>query len=258
MLLVPLVFAGGLRASDLEVMWDHVARSRTTEAQVEFRRTGAADARERVLAGAVITLARPPVAEGRLAALQAELAGLARDDDEIAALALYLQARVQQVHLSRPDYPRAAALYRELARRWPDSHWAQLGLVKLGLLTLYALPEPAEPVARLAAAEALLSGIGERALRRDLQLQLGQAALDFGRPPEEALPHLIAAEAAGGLLGVVAEDLLIQAGELSLRAGRVAAGRAYLEKFLREFPAASRRFTVEQRLAGLPAGEDAP
>ncbi len=254
-------FVGGARASGLGEVWESLARSQSTEAQAALRAADRADARERRLAEVVIVLSRPPVAEGKLVELQGALAVLAQGDDEIAALALYLQARVQQVHLLRPDYGRAAEYYRELARRHSASHWAQLGLVKLGLLTLHALPEPGEPETRLAAATALLEGIRNPALRRDLQLQIGQAALDFGRPEAEALPYLIAAEATGGLLGIVAEDLLIQIGELSLRTGRIAQGRAYLEKFLREFPVSSRCFTVERRLAevaGVAEGEASP
>ncbi|MBP6506457.1 MAG: tetratricopeptide repeat protein [Opitutaceae bacterium] len=240
---------GVVRAAGLAPVWEHVADSRGTEAQVAFSHAKENNPRERAATEVVLTLMRPPVAEGKLTELEATLAGLAQGEDETAALALYLSGRVQQIHHLHADYPRAAEFYREAARRFPQSHWAQLGLVKLGLLTLYVLPEPVDPAARIAAATAQLAGITEPALRRDLQLQIGQAALGAGRPLDEVLPHLMAAEAVGGLLGIVAEDLVIQIGELSLRAGHTAQGRSYLEKFLREYPTNTRRYTIEQRLA---------
>lgn len=255
--LLILLLSGGtgrLNGAGLGPAWEQIARSRSPEARLELKRSGLDGTREQRLAEAVYLLARPPVAEGKLPGLEATLVDLAQGDDEIAALAWYLRARLQQVHRLRPDYPQAAAIYRELAGRHPASHWAQLGLVKLGLLTLHALPEPADPAGRVAAAAALLEGIREPALRRDLHLQIGLAALDFERPLAEVLPHLMAAEAVGGLHGIVAEDLLIQIGELSLRSGQTGPGRDYLQKFLHTYPTNSRRYSVEQRLAGLEAG----
>ena len=233
----------------LKAVWAFAADSQPTEAQAALAKAGAVDPRERALAEVVLALARPPVPEGELQAMESRLAELARGDDDLAARALYLQARVYQVHASTPQPERAAALYRELAQRQPQSHWAQLGLVKLGLLQLFSLPEPADPGARLAAATALLPRMAEAPLRRDLQLQIGWAALDWGRPLAEVLPHLIAAESVGGLLGMTAEDLAVQIGELSFRSGDYAQARRYFVRFLGEFPTNNRRFNVRQRLA---------
>jgi len=233
----------------LKAVWTYAAESQPTEARAALAKAGMVDPREQALAEMVLAFARPPVPEGELQAMERRLAELARGDDDLAARALYLQGRVHQVHSSPPRPERAAALYRELARRQPQSHWAQLGLVKLGLLQLYMLPEPAEAGARLAATAALLPRIAEPPLRRDLQLQIGWAALDWGRPLAEVLPHLIAAESAGGLLGMTAEDLVVQIGELSFRSGDYAQARRFFVRFLDEFPTNTRRFNVRQRLA---------
>lgn len=233
----------------LKAVWAFAADSQPTEAKAALAKAGTVDPRERALAEVVLALARPPVPEGELRAMEGRLTELARGDDDLAARALYLLARVYQVHSSTPRPERAAALYRELAQRQPQSHWAQLGLVKLGLLQLFSLPEPADAGARLAAAAALLPRMAEPPLRRDLQLQIGWAALDWGRPLAEVLPHLIAAESVGGLLGMTAEDLVAQIGELSFRSGDYAQARRYFMRFLEEFPTNNRRFNIRQRLA---------
>lgn len=238
---------------ELAEVWDLVADHQPQEAQAALRQMAGSGTREQVLAGVVLVLARPPVAEARLPELDALLAGLAGGEDDVAAEAWYLRARLWQVHAARPDYVRAGESFLELARRWPGSHWAQLGLVKLGLIRLFAPPDPADPEVRLAGAAELLGGITEPALRRDLHLQIGWAGLFYERPLEEILPHLLAADRVGGLMGITAEDLVLQIGELSLRAGRHGQARAYFERFLREYPTTIRRYNVQQRLAELEA-----
>ncbi len=140
---------------------------------------------------------------------------------------------------------------RELAVRHPDSHWAQLGLVKLGLLLLYALPEPSAPPERIAAATALLARIHEEKLQRDLHLQIAQAGTFYEQPLDMVLAHLIEVNRIGGLVGQVPEDLAIELGELSLRAGRYAESRKYFEAYLRDFTPNLRSVTVRRRLQDL-------
>ena len=150
---------------------------------------------------------------------------------------------------------RFPALYRALAERHPESHWAQLGLVKLGLLVLYTLPEPAAPAERIAAATALLARIHEEKLQRDLHLQIAHAGTFYEQPLDTVLPHLIEVNRIGGLVGQVPEDLAIELGELSLRAGHYAQARAYFEAYLRDFTPNLRSVTVRQRLEDLAALE---
>jgi len=244
---------GRVEASEWAEVWQLVADGRSAEGQAALRRVRGGDVRERMLVEVVLELARPPIAAGRIPELDERLAGLAAGADAWAAQALYLRARLHQVHAVPVEPTRAARYYRELAQRFPGSHWAQLGLVKLAVLTLYALPEPADPADRLAQATALLNEVREPPLRRDLQLQLGWAGLHYGRPYDEVLPHLVAADRIGGLPGIVPEDLVLQLGELSLRAGHAEQARGYFERFLREFPVSTRRFNVRQRLAEVDA-----
>ena len=214
-----------------------------------------APTREQALASAVVALDYQPVTPDRLRTAEAVFAQLATGDDEVADTAAYLQARMYQVHFQQPDYGRAASLYRALAEKHPGSHWAQLGLVKLGLLTLYTLPEPVAPADRVAAAEALLARIHDEKLQRDLHLQIGRACNHYGLSLDRALAHLKEVDRIGGLVGQMPEDLAVQLGELSQRAGHYADARRYFERYLRDFTPNLRSVTVKRRLEDLAALE---
>lgn len=236
--------------------WNDIADSKAKLALVKLGRAGSSD-RAVQLARATATLDDQPVGEGDLRRAEAALAQLAQGNDEIAEQAAYLQARIWQLHLAQPDYARAAELYRALAERSPHSHWAQLGLVKLALVQLYALPEPAEPAERLAAAAALLPRVTEPTLHRDLQLQLGQAGIFFKQPLPGIIAHLIAADRIGGTPGAAGEDLVLQIGELSLRAGDYATSKEYFERYLRDYEVNPRCFTVKEKLQQIAARQTA-
>jgi hypothetical protein len=209
-------------------------------------RSAGAGANRDALAGRI---GAQPSSDASLREAEAVLAELEQGSDEIAAEAAYLRARIYQLHLAEPDFPKAAELYAGLAARQPQSHWAQLGLVKLGLLKLYLLPESTDPAAdRLAPAEALLSRIHEPLLRRDLDLQIGQAGIVLHQAPARFLPHLIAAEQAGGITGTAREDLIVQIGVLSERAGNCGRAREYFERYLRDYPTNVRAFTIRRKL----------
>lgn len=191
-----------------------------------------------------------PASDANMREAEAVLAELERGTDDLAAQAAYLRARIYQLHLNEPDFPKAALLYSQLAERLPQNHWAQLGLVKLGLLKLYVLPEVTDPTAdRLAAAEALLPRIQEPLLRRDLDLQIGQAGVVLHQPQSRFLPHLIAADRVGGITGNAREDLIVQIGVLSERAGDLVLARKYFERYLADYPTNVRAFTIRQKLA---------
>jgi len=200
------------------------------------------------LAWAAARIGAQPVTDGNLREAGQVLAELARGDDEIGAEAAYLRARIFQVHALTPDYAQAANLFRELAERQPHSHWAQLGLVKLAMLELYVLPASAAGTDRIAAAEGWLARIEEPRLRRDLQLQIGQAGIALREPVARFLPHLVAAARADGITGTAHEDLLVQVGVLSERIGAWAQAREFFERYLAEYPTNVRAFAVREKL----------
>lgn len=254
-LLLPLVGAATPAAEGTAEAWQFMANQLPRDAYARLDRIKGTPTREQALATAVVAVDYQPVTQDRLHDAEAVFAELARGDDEVADTAAYMQARLYQVHFQQPDYVRAAALYRALAARHPASHWAQLGLVKLGLLELYTLPEPAAPAERIAAATALLGRIHEEKLQRDLHLQIAHAGTFYEQSLELVLAHLKEVDRIGGLVGQVPEDLAIELGELSLRAGHYADARRYFEAYLRDFTPNLRSVTVRRRLEDLAALE---
>jgi len=241
------------REPTLDQVWAYATTSQPIEARNILDDLEGLEPRVETLANAVLDMSRAPLSVKQWAAIEPVLAELAQADDVVAPRALYLQARMYQIQQLKPDYVRAEELYLELNQRWPGSHWAQLGLVKLGLVKLYALPEPLDVEERFAAVEALLAQITEPTLRRDLQLQMGWAGLFHQRPLDEVLPHLIAADKVGGMMGITPEDVMIQIGELSFRAGYLEQSKAYFERFLREVPSNNKRYNVRMRLKEVEA-----
>lgn len=240
--------------------WRKVAGHLYTEAGLVLR--GAEESRERELAEAVMLAAQQPTTDERLREVERRLRALAEPaDDAVSAAALYLAGRLHQVHYSRADHVQAAKYYEAAATRFPTSHWAQLGLMKLALLQLYMLPEPGGPEGRLAKAAAVLPRVTIPQLRRDLLIVLGRTRIFYEQPLDEVLSDLLAADAIGGLTGPALGEFLLQIAELSLRADHLRQSRNYFMRYLELNTADPRAYTANERLkqieARLAAGEDA-
>lgn len=262
--LIPFLVAPLFAAppSPLAPAWEAVARHLPGDALALLGPIAKTPDRETRFLRAVATMDSQPLTEAKLTDVAAQLTDLAGDDDEIAAAAAYLTGRLYQVHFPTPDPVRAAHAYEQLAARRPESYWAQLGLVKLGVLQLYVLPGPDAPAARLAAAEALLPRLTVPELSRDLHIVIGRAMLFHGRPLPEVLGQLLAGDRIGGLAGVPRADLQVQIAELSLRAGNWPQAAAYYRRFLEENEVDARAYQVKLKLAEiaphLPAQKGAP
>ena len=254
----------GLRAAenDLTAAWELVGRHLANDALAGLQAKQEPGSREAAFAEAVARMDAQPVTDAGLKRVEERLTELARGNDEIAQASAYLTGRLYQAHFFTPDNARAAQQYEELAAKHPDSYWAQLGLVKLALLKLYVLPEPAEPVARIAEAEALLARLTVPELQRDLHIVIGRAQLFHGQPMDGVLAHLLAADRIGGLGVLKRAELQIQIGELSRRAGRWEQARDYFQRFVDENEVDARVYTVKMKLAEiathLPAEEKRP
>ena len=93
----------------LKEVWDYASTSQPIAARNVLDDLEGLDARTEALANLVLDLSRAPISEGDWAKIEPALGELAEGDDEVAARALYLQARMHQVHLLKPDYARAEA-----------------------------------------------------------------------------------------------------------------------------------------------------
>ena len=249
---------GTLRAGDeVAAAWELVGRHLANDALAGLQAQRAHGGREAAFAEAVVRMDSQPVTEAGLKQVEAQLTELARGDDEIAAASAYLIGRLYQAHYFTPDYGRAAQEYERLAARSPGSYWAQLGLVKLALVRLFLLPEPAEPAARVAAAEALLPRIHRPELQRDAHIVMGRAGLFHGQPLDAVLSHLVEADRIGGLAMLKRGELQIQIGELSRRAGRWEQARIYFQRFVDENDVDGRVHTVKVKLAEIAAHQRA-
>ena len=247
LLILPLLAAGAAAPADVNRVWSALANNRPQDVLRLLRRD--ADSRAERLAWAAGRIGTQPSSDAAMREAEAVLAELEQGQDDVAAESAYVRARIYQLHLNEPDFPKAAKLYTELAGRQPHSHWAQLGLVKLGMLKLYLLPDSSGSAAdRLAAAEALLPRIQEPLLRRDLDLQIGQAGIVLHQSLARFLPHLIAAERVGGITGTAGEDLIVQIGVLSERGGDWMRAREYFQRYLAQYPTNVRAFTIRRKL----------
>lgn len=238
--------------------WKDSARYFSNEAHREFTRLlkRGADTREIRLGLALTLLSVQPVVPENLVRARAELAELAKSDDECGLAARFFQARIAQSFQEEPDFGAAAEGYRRLVREHGETYWGQLALGKLAVLTLYALPNQ-NGAARIAAAEALLPAAKEAAAR-DLHLMIADAVLYYGLPPEGALAHLLAAAELServSLPDAMRADLYIQIGELSARGRNLPQARAYLAKMEELFPRDWRNWALRQIIDAIAAGK---
>jgi len=243
--------------ADVTAAWELVGRHLANDALAGLKAGREHGSREAAFAEAVVRMDSQPVTDPGLRQVEARLAELARGGDEIADASAYLIGRLYQAHFFTPDYARAAQEYERLAARSPGSYWAQLGLVKLALLKLYLLPEPGQPAARVAAAEALLPRLTVPDLRRDAHIVIGRAGLFHEQPMDGVLAHLLEADRLGGLTGLRRGELQLQIAELSRREGRWEQARVYFQRFVDENEVDGRIYTVKAKLAEIAAHQPA-
>lgn len=234
--------------------WNDLGRLLAEDARGAFTAALASATPERrgdlQLGLAASLLTAPPTSEGRLDQAEGLLRGLV--DGPRGAEALWLLARIPQVHRARPDAGEAAVRYRRLIDAHPAHVLAAQAQVKLAILELGPRSRTSAPDAGrdalLATHEAALASIADPIARRDLQLVLAEARLHAGALAE-ALAHLEAVIAGGQVSGPPAGDLLVRAGELARRLGEPARAAGHYRAFLAAWPRDQRAHLVRQRLA---------
>jgi len=243
--------------------WRELAAGNFREARATFVQVRAkqpAAIRETQMGEAVALLNLQPVtATNREAArrLCAEVAS-ANPENVWTLQARYFLGRIAELHTTPADLSGAAAHYEWLFTRHPDSEWGQVALVKFAIVQLQEPVAPDETHRRYRRLVALESTLAEASARRDFHLVLGAACLQHEFGLEEALRHLLTADAAGVRQPIRAATVLIQIAELSRKLGRLAQARTYYERFLATAgDGDTRSLLVRERLAAWP-GEETP
>lgn len=207
---------------------------------------------------ALSLLAQPSPVPDRVGRARVILAALAADGaDDIALGARFYLARLAEFSAEPSDPVLAAAEFRRLITEQPASPWAQAAVTRLAILLLYTPAGPAEPAARLAAAEQLLAPARQPLAVAELHLVIADAVFHYRLPDRRALPHLLAAAQTGALDPTTRADVLVQIGELSRLEGNAAQAESYYRMFLAEYPRDARHFNVGKELAALERGKPA-
>lgn len=232
--------------------WSDVSISHLIEAHRTFTDpdTGMSP-RAREFGEAVTLLNLQPRTTSRIERAAALLDGLAAGgEDAYTVPALYLRARVDQVHLQNPDVPSALRRYDALFAARPEHPLAQLGAGKAAMVRLYTAKD--DPLGEpLTAAEALAPRMTDPVARATLHLMLGNVCIRLGNQPERALGHFEAAAAAGIRSARTRATTLVRIGVLSEEFNRPERAIHAYERFLEEFERDDRAHTLRLRLAAL-------
>ena len=261
LLLIP-VRVQAAPAIPLDEAWQLLANYRPDQALLRFEREaarGGADARAARLGAALSLLAQPSTVPDRVAKARALLAALAADGtDDLALAAQFYLARLAEFQAEPPDPVSAAAGFQRLIAEHPDSIWAQAAVPRLAILLLYTAAGTADPAARVAAAERLEAAARQPLAVMELHLVIADAIFHHRLPDARALPHLLAAERAGGMDAATRADVLTQIAELSRLGGDLAQAARYYRTFLAEYPRDARQYPLRQRLAALAPAQPGP
>lgn len=242
--------------------WQALANFRPEQALPRFEQlapAGTDNVRAVRFGTALSLLAQPSAVPNRVEKARAILAALAADEsDDIALGARFYLGRLAEFQVDPPDPVQAAAIFRRLIAEYPDSIWAQVAVSRLAIVLLYTAAGPSDPAGKIAAAELLQKSARHPLAIMELHLVISDAVFHYRLPDGLALPHLIAAEQAGGLDSATRADVLVQIGEISRLTGQPGPAARYYRTFLAEYPRDARQYPIRQKLASLGGVRRAP
>lgn len=257
LLLARAILPGAEAPASLADAWQTLANYRPDQALPRFEKlatAGASDVRSARFGLALSLLAQQSALPDRVEKARALLTALAADGaDDLALGARFFLARLAEFQAEPRDPALAAVEFRRLIADHTGTAWAQAAVPRLALLLLYTAAGPAEPAARLAAAEKLLASARTPRAVTELHLVMADAVFHYRLPDSLALPHLLAAEREGAMDVPTRGDVLVQVAELSRLGGNAPQAAAFYKKFLAEYPRDSRHYPVRQKLAALGA-----
>jgi len=236
--------------------WDQTALGLFKDAHVAFAQQPASSDREARFGEAVTLISLQPKTDANLDRAASLFGAIvtANATDDLGISSRYYLARIPQIHRATPDTVAALTGFRELAALESSHPLAQRAVVQVALIELFEPRLPASEIRarydRLASRGAALT---ESSAIRDFNLVMGDAVLRFSLGDSLALDHLLAADRAGIARAITRRDTWLRIAELGRRTGRNDVAKTYYAKFLDAFPRDSRRLTVKERLAALPA-----
>ncbi len=231
----------------LEIVSSHLAEAHATFTDPDSKLSP----RSRAFGEAVTLLNLQPRTASRIARATELLDSVAAGPaDSLTVPALYLRARIDQVHLETPDIPSALRRYEELFAANPGHPLAQLGLSKAAMVRIYT--DKNDPLGEpLTAAEAAAAQLTDSSARVAMHLMLANVCTRLGDQPRRALDHLESAFAAGILNARTRATTLVRIGVLSEEFDRPDRAIFAYERFLEEFERDDRAHTIRERLAAL-------
>ena len=245
---------------EIEAAWELAANYRFNKARDAFSNLARANPTDRGLrlGEASALLNAQPRTKANLAEATVALEALVNEEpeDDVGITAAYLLARILHVHQQPADYAGARRRYLALAERRSPHRLAQLAVVNLAMLELYA-PGSSDPaVKRIEAAESLAPYLMIPAARAHFHIVLGRACLAFDQPESKALSHLTAALDQGIASDRIRADTAISAGLLAIECGRAEDASRFLRLFLEENPRDVRAWTARQELKRITMGDN--
>lgn len=170
-------------------------------------------------------------------------------DDDLGWSSRYLQARIDQVQRSKPDIPKAEAIFSELIQRDPSHPMAQRARLKLAIILLYAKVDKAERRRRFDEFSQAAAGFTDLNIKAQLHLLLAEVARRFEYGNEVELEQMLAANQANITRKRMRAEALVRIGDLARLTGRIDVARDYYTQFLAEYARNERRSTIEGYLA---------
>jgi tetratricopeptide (TPR) repeat protein len=201
------------------------------------------------LLDAISLLERQPRTQGNIDRAQATLLEVAGAKGPASPAALYLAARVAEVHSQPSNVGLAIRRYEELFATAPEDPLAQAGVVKMLLLMTYQ--DGRDPAVVLKDAEVWGGRLTNADALRNFHLLMGRSLLFFHLDRASARDHFEAALKLGLLDPVNRANTLVTVAELYFQEGKGSLAKPYYERFLAEFSRDQRRRIVKERLAAI-------
>ncbi|MEZ5277628.1 MAG: hypothetical protein R3F07_14710 [Opitutaceae bacterium] len=168
--------------------------------------------------------------------------------DDIGIAATYLLGRIAAIHQQPADLETARRHFTALAELRSPHPLAQLAILNLVMLDLYA-PDATDPAAtRVATAESRAAYLLTPSARAQFHLVVGRACLAFDQPKSDALAHLKMALHHGIRSDRGRADTAISAALLSIDCGAKDDAIRFLRLFLKENPRDVRAWTARKEL----------